>query len=212
MSDDPRRLPHLHEILQRLRAHLRAVGPLDPDQLERLADLLLRLFGGNPEYPVRAALEHQTIELHSLDDSTHHLAREARRRPAPPEANAASLQALVARLLVAANLRSRHQRAVARLYLWGYSLPEIAGILGVPRTTVASRWRRARERLQRAAAELARDGWLARAGSTDAIDAEQVAQAFRAEQQRQRYVPPRHCPPGRERCRRTGICPFRPTS
>jgi len=212
MSDDPQGLPHIHEILEHLREHLRTAGPLEPEQLERLADLLLRLFGDDPEYPVRADLEHQTVELYSLDDPPGHLAREARGQPAPPEATTASLQALVARLLVAANLRSRHQRAVARLHLWGYSLPEIAGVLGVSHTAVASRWRRARERLQRAALELMRDGWFARASRIDAIDAEQVAQTFRAEEQRERYFPPRHCPPGRERCRRTGVCPFRPTS
>ncbi len=212
MSDDPQRLPHIHEILRRVREHLRAAGPLEPERLERLADLLLRLFGDDPEYPTRADLDHQTVELHSLDDPVGHAAREARRRSAPPEANAASLQALVARLLVTANLRSRHQRAVARLHLWGYSLPEIARVLGVSHTAVASRWRRARERLQRAALELTRDGWFARPSRIDAIDAEQVAQIFRGEQQRARYFPPRHCPPGRERCRRTGVCPFRPTS
>ncbi len=212
MSDDPRRDPQILNILQRVREHCRAAGPLEPEQLERLADLLLRRFGPDPEYPIRARLEYQTIELHSLDDPGDPLAREAHCRPAPPARDGASLPALVARVLVAANLRSRHQRAVARLFLWGYSLSEIADMLELPRSTVASRWRRARKRLQRAAAGLAREGWFAHASSVEAIAAEQVAEVFRAEQERTRYLPPRHCSPGRERCRRTGICPYRPTT
>ena len=50
------------------------------------------------------------VRSHSIDDPRDPVGCEARRRPAPPAANAASIQALVARLLVAANLRSQRQR------------------------------------------------------------------------------------------------------
>ena len=168
--------------------------------------MLLRVWGDDPEYPVRTSLKHRSIEFHSLEDERDPVSREARERPAPPDANAASLQALVARLLVAANLVSPLQRTVARLHLWGYSLVEIAEGLKLPYSTVACRWRAARVHLQRAARELAREGWFTQASGIEAITTEQIAETFRDQQQVCRYHPPRHCPRERERCRTTGIC------
>ncbi len=205
-SDEEAHSAHIHDILQGVREHCRAHRDLTPDELERLADLLLRVFGSDPEYPIRASLEHRSIRVHSLDDPSSTIAAQARRRPAPPEAIGPSLQALVARLLVAANLVSRRQRTVARLHLWGYSLVEIAELLELPYSTVASRWRTARTRLKRALEDLAEEGWPARASRIEAISAEEVAETFRDEQDRCRYEPPHHCPRGKERCRTTGIC------
>lgn len=205
-ATDPVAQPaHIHEVLQAVRRHCARHPGLEPPELERLADLLLRVFGPDPDYPIRAELEHRTMELHSIDDPHDPVARAARRRAAPPEDNPPSLQALIARLLVAGNLRSTRQREVARLYLWGYSLPEIAELLGIPVSTVRARWRGARAQLQRALTEFAGDGLTATARPRD-ISSEDAAAAFRDQQHIPRYAPPRHCPPGRERCARTGVC------
>lgn len=197
---------HIHEVLQAVHERCRAHRKLSADELERLADMLLRVWGDDPEYPVRSTLTHRSIEVHSLDDARDSVSRAARERPAPPETNAASLQALVARLLVAANLVSPLQRTVARLHLWGYSLTEIAQRLELPYSTVACRWRAARVHLQRAARELAREGWFTHTSGIEAIATEQIAETFRDQQQVCCYQPPRHCPRGRERCRVTGLC------
>jgi len=196
----------IHDVLQRVRERCRTHRDLTPDELERLADMLLRVCGPAPEYPIRDSLEHRSVEVHSLDDPSDSIGAQARRRPASPDTTGPSLQALIAHLLVAAHLVSRRQRTVARLHLWGYSLVEIAELLGLPYSTVASRWRTARTRLKRAVEELATEGWPARPSRIDAISAEQVADTFRDEQDRCPYEPPRHCPRGKERCRVTGIC------
>jgi len=207
MTDRPKpEAVHVHEVLQAAREHCRTQPGLEPPDLERLADLLLRVFGPDPDYPVRAELEHRTVELHSLDDRHDPVARAAHRQPAPPEDTPPSLQALIARVVVAGNLRSARQREVARLYLWGYALPEVAELLGVPISTVKSRWRTAREHLQRALSGLARKELLGDPAASEAIRHEHVLATFRAEQHPARYEPPRHCPLGRERCARTGVC------
>lgn len=207
MSARPRPEPvHRHEVLQAVREHCRSHPGLEPPDLERLADLLLRVFGPDADYPVRAELEHRTVELHSLDDRHDPGARAAHRRPAPPEDTPPSLQALIARILTAGNLRSARQREVARLHLWGYTLPETAELLGVPVSVARSRWRSAREHLQCALSDLAREELLAGPLASAAIRHEQVLATFRAEQHPPLYEPPRHCPQGRERCARTGVC------
>ncbi|MGD9497248.1 MAG: RNA polymerase sigma factor [Armatimonadota bacterium] len=181
---------------------------IEPEELEHLADLLLRVYGPDPQYPIRSDLRERAVPVHSLDDGDDPVAREARGRAAPPPGASPPLQALIARLLVAANLRSPRQRAVARLYLWGYSLREVARALGIPYSTAASRWRCARAHLRRALDAVSIDDLLSRVGGAG-IPTEAVAEVFRAEQCKSLYRPPRHCPAGRERCRRTGICAYR---
>lgn len=227
----------VREVLEEVRAHCeRLAGRLTERDLEHLSDMLLRVMGPDEQYPHRAVLEYQTQEIHSLDEPLSPIAREACEQPAPDPGP--PLQALIARLLVAARLISRKQREVARLHLWGHTLAEVAGILGIPVSTARSRWRSARRHLQRAVEELGegsaetalqpradcgRAGSPTYAGKPDLRDrshppqesapggviaSEQAREAFHEDQQRCRYYPPRHCPRGRERCRKTGICPF----
>ena len=200
----------IDQVLLRVRQHCEAnAGRLGPDELERLADIVLRVAGDDPEYPSRADLEHHTQMIHSLDDASHPASRTARNQCAVRSETGPTLQALIARLLVAANLVSRRQREVARLYLLGHSTVEIAEILGVRRSTVQSRWRLARERLQEALREIPPGDWLALPCASARVGAEEARSAFHDDRHRPRYRPPRHCPTGRERCATTGVCPFR---
>jgi len=200
----------IDQVLLRVRRHCeRNAGRLEPDELERLADIVLRIAGDDPQYPVRRDLEHHSHQIHSLDDRYDAVGRRAQRRAAPSEATGASLQALIARLLVAANLVTRSQREVARLYLWGCDTAEIARRLGLPRTTVQSRWRCARARLQEALREMSPAEWFAQPTASEVVSAAQARVVFGEEERRPRYAPPQHCPAGRERCAITGICPFR---
>jgi DNA-binding CsgD family transcriptional regulator len=200
----------IDQVMLRVRRHCEAnAGRLSQDELERLADIVLRIAGDDPEYPTRCELEHRTYFIHSLDDADDPVAYRAHTQPAPADATGPSLQALVARLLVAANLVSRRQREVARLYLLGHSTVEIARVLSVPRTTVQSRWRRARERLQEALREVPIEDLLTMPSASARISAEAVRVTFHDDQHRPRYHPPTHCPTGRERCAKTGVCAFR---
>lgn len=196
----------IHAVLSAVREHCRQRPGMEPPELERLANLLLRVFEPDPDYPVRAGLEHRTVRLHSLQDQHDPLARAAHRQPAPPEDATPSLQVLIARLLVVGNLRSARQREVARLHLWGYALPEIATRLDLPLSTVKSRWAAARRQLQLALSELGRDALADTPDPLRAISSEAVAATFSAAQQPSCYEPPRHCPEGRERCAHTGVC------
>ncbi len=200
----------IDEVLLRVRRHCeRHAGRLRPEELERLADIVLRIAGEDPEYPAHSELEERPRQVHSLDDRSDRVARRAARRPAPSGATGVSLQALIARLLVAANLVSRKEREVARLYLWGYSTVEIARTLGVPRSTVQARWRCARVRLQQALREVSPEEWFALPSADEFIGRGQARAVFAEEQSRPRYCAPRHCRLGHERCAATGICAFR---
>lgn len=200
----------IDQVLLRVRRHCeRNAGRLTPEELERLADIVLRIAGDDPEYPSRWDLEHHSQQIRSLDDLRDAAGGRARHRAAPSAATGGSMQGLIARLLVAANLVNRSQREVARLYLWGCSTVEIARRLGVPRTTVQSRWRCARSRLQEALGELSPAEWLMLPSASELVSGEQARALFGEEQRRVRYHAPQHCPAGRERCARTGICPFR---
>lgn len=200
----------IDQVLLRVRQHCEAnAGRLGPDELERLADIVLRVAGDDPEYPSRADLEHHTQTIHSLDDMDHPVSHAARNHPATGVETGPTLQALIARLLVAANLVSRRQREVARLYLLGHSTVEIAEILGVRRSIVQSRWRRARERLQDGLREIPLSDWLALPSAPARISSDAVRATFYDDRHRPRYCAPRHCPTGRERCATTGVCAFR---
>ncbi|MFO8081484.1 MAG: sigma factor-like helix-turn-helix DNA-binding protein [Armatimonadota bacterium] len=200
----------IDQVMLRVRRHCEAnAGRLSHDELERLADMVLRIAGDDPQYPSRCELEHRTYSIHSLDDADDPVAYHAHACSALSGEVGASLQALIARLLVAANLVSRRQREVARLYLFGHSTAEIAQVLSVPRTTVQSRWRRARERLQEALREVQIEDWLTMPSASARISDEAVRLTFHDDQHRPRYHPPTHCPTGRERCAKTGVCPFR---
>lgn len=193
--------------LERIRSHCeRMAGRLEPDELEQLADLLLRIFGDDAEYPCRSELEHRSLDIDSLGPYYDRLADGATRQPAPPQQSTVVLQALIARLLIGANLTSRRRREVARLHLWGFTLAEIAEHLDVPLSTVTSRWRHARRQLQRAMRDIPSVKWLECFSSDPRVTAGQAHESFREEQDRCLYQPPRHCPPGEERCRVTGIC------
>jgi|LSQX01.1.fsa_nt_gb predicted DNA-binding protein (UPF0251 family) len=200
----------IDEVLLRVRRHCeKNAGRLGPDELERLADIVLRVAGDDREYPAHSEVEEKQRHVHSLDDPQDRVGRRAAGRPSPSEATGVSLQALIARLLVAANLVRRKEREVARLYLWGYSTTEIAQRLGVPRTTVQARWRSARERLQDALREISPAEWFALPTGDEFISSGQARAIFEEERSRQRYAPPKHCRPGQERCAATGICAFR---
>lgn len=207
---DRHRFPeeHIQETLQRITQHCeQAAGSLDPDELEQLADLLLRVCGHDPEYPCRSELEHASLDIRSLDALWSQPGERSFQQAAPPERSTVVQQALVARLLVAAQLPSRKQREVARLRLWGYTLREIGEMLDVPLSTVISRWRCARRHLQRAMTEIPPSEWMQCPSSDPHVTSGQAQEAFREEQARRSYRHPRHCRPGRERCRVTGICP-----
>jgi transposase-like protein len=200
----------IDEVLLRVRRHCeKNAGRLGPDELERLADIVLRVAGDDREYPAHSEVEEKQRHVHSLDDPQDRVGRRAAGRPSPSEATGVSLQALIARLLVAANLVRRKEREVARLYLWGYSTTEIAQRLGVPRTTVQARWRSARERLQDALREISPAEWFALPTADEFISSGQARAIFEEERSRQRYAPPKHCRPEQERCAATGICAFR---
>ncbi len=202
----------IHEVLRRVREHCeRATGRLEPEELERLADLLLRLFGPDPEYPIRTSLEHRTQSIHSLDDLHDPVGRRANAQPAALDTGP-SLQALISRLLVAAKLVSRRQRQVARLHLYGHTLEETAELLGVPLSTVTARWRCAKRSLQRALRDVPPADWLACPCQDQEIARAQARDTFREDQCRCCYSPPRHCPRGKERCRTTGVCGGRGTT
>lgn len=201
----------IDHVLLRVRRHCEAnAGRLTSDDLERLADIVLRIAGEDPDYPCRGDLEHTTQSIHSLDDPPDPAFGSAPGSPAPRGATTASLQALIARLLVAANIRSRRQREVARLYLLGHSSGEVAHALAIPRSTVHARWRMARTRLREALREIPPSDWhTLPVTAASAVGSEAAREAFYADERRPCYHPPTHCPAGRERCAATGICASR---
>ena len=192
----------------------RQEGEPTEDELEAIADMLLRIYGPAEDYPVGAAErswgeERRGFPLHSLDDASDHRSRQAHKQPAPPpEAAPAALQALVARLLVAANLTPRRRRQVARLHLWGYQLTEVAELLGLPTTTVYTQWRYARKALQEAIGAKRVDEMSAEGVPPELVTDADAREVLRIEQNRCIYIRPRHCAPGHEKCRATGVCRY----
>jgi hypothetical protein len=200
---------HIHDILLQVRRHCeRNVGKLEPEELERLADLLLRIAEPDAEYPCRHELDNVTQKIVSLDDPYGPARIEAELRAAPSEITAPSLQALIARIIIAADLPTRKQREVARLHLWGYSLSEVAAILHLPESTVAGRWRSARQRLQQALQDWPLDEMLDLPIAAE-FTREQIRRVHLSDCARRCYQPPQHCPEGREKCATTGVCHFR---
>ena len=197
----------IHETLLRITNHCeRNAGRLTPEELEQLGDLLLKVCGDDPEYPCRADLERESHDIRSLEDPCDWFARGASSHPEPARQTTATMHALIARLLVAAQLPTRKQRLVARLHLWGCTLSETARMLDVPLTSVISRWRCAKRHLQRAMREIPPTEWMECFSSDECVISGQAQEAFREEQHRCLYRGPRHCPDGKERCRVTGIC------
>ena len=192
----------IDRVLQRVRRHCEQnAGQLRPEELERLSEIVLRIAGDDPEYPWRWDTERCAREIHSLDDPDDPVAREIYARPRPMTATGGTLQALIARLLVAANLVSRGQREVARLYLWGLTTAQIAQKLGIPRTTVQSRWRCARKHLRAALREVSPSDWLLMPSPSGRVESEQARAIFSREEHRTLYCAPRHCPQGRSAAR-----------
>ncbi|MFW6157040.1 MAG: RNA polymerase sigma factor, partial [Armatimonadota bacterium] len=148
-------------------------------------------------------------QLHSLDAPDDPTGQRARARATPTPTTGASLQALIARLVVAANLVNRKHREVARLYLWGYNTAEIADMLDIPRSTVLPRWRDARTHLQQALREMSLSEWLALPTPSERIRRAQIRSTFAEDEARVLYHPPQHCPRGHEHCATTGVCAFR---
>jgi hypothetical protein len=183
-------------------------GPeLDGDELEALADTLLRVHGPDEQYPhlpdEDAPAGGRDFVVHSLEDEGASRSREARDRPAePPESLPGAMQLQVTRLMAAANLTGR-RRQVARLRLWGYAPAEIAGLLGIERSVVYLEWRYAKRAL--GAALTSGDYDRAQASRITRADAREL---FRSEQRKRLYRKPGHCARGKEKCRRTGVCKY----
>ncbi len=198
----------IHEMLAHLREHCeRNAGRLTPDELEQLADFLLKICGEDPEYPCRVDLDRTTHDIRSIHDADDWFGRCAYRQPEPTRQSSLRLQALTAGLLVAAGIPSRKQREVARLHLWGYTLAETARLLGIPFTTAISRWRYAKQSLQRAVRRIPPNQWMERLLRDPHAATAHIQEAFREDQKRCLYRRPKHCPDGHERCVFTGICP-----
>jgi len=206
-QDDLRRAMGLvEELCERYQA------ALTEDDLEALADLLLRLCEPDDEYPCGEETARgecpRGMVLDSLDDTTSARARQAQRLPAPPPDSAPGVvQVLVARLLVAANLTGR-RRYVARLRLWGYESKEVAALLRLPLATVNTEWRYAQEALRSALATGCTDQMPARGVAKSAVREVDAREVLRLEQLRVTYVPPSHCERGQERCRKNGVCSY----
>ncbi len=91
---------------------------------------------------------------------------------------------------------SRRQRLAVRLLFRGHARAEVAHLLGVDRRTVSDWLRRAAHLLQRAAS--CEDEPLS--------PSEMIREVYRQEAQRHGYTTERHCRPGSEECRSTGVC------
>lgn len=186
---------------------------LTEEELEALADLLLRLCGPDEDYPCGKEIEPgqcpRLVVMHSLDDLTTERVRAVRRQPTPPPADAPGVvQVLVARLLVAAGLTSR-RRQVARLRLWGYKPAQVADLLGLSRKAVYTEWAYAREALRAALGRGRLDEMPAPGVDESTIRAVDLREVVRLEQRRCIYAHPTHCAVGKEKCRTTGVCKYR---
>jgi len=111
--------------------------------------------------------------------------------PAPPPVDRAALLGIAR----AHGVRLPDDLAILCLKVEGLDTRQIAARLGVGWGRVRNKWRKIRLRL---AARM----------SADAQVASPVQEAFADQQRIQRYQAPRHCPPGQEQCRNTGVCPF----
>lgn len=183
-------------------------GPeLTGDELETLANALLKVHGPDEEYP--HLLDEDAPEggpgfaVHSLDDEASLRARDARQILAtPPASLPGAMRLRAARLVTAANLIGR-RRQVAKLRLCGYAPPEIAALLGLERAVVYAEWRNARRALRAAFSSGDRErGWATDISSADARE------LFRSEQRKRIYRKPSHCAQGKEKCRRAGVCAY----
>jgi hypothetical protein len=184
---------------------------LDGDELEALADTLLKVHGPDERYPhlpdEDAPAGGPDFAVHSLEDKASSQSQKAHSLPAePPKSLPGAMRVPVARLLTAANLTGCRRR-VARLRLWGYAPAEIAGLLGLERSVVYLEWRYAKRALGLALAS--GDYADAEAPGITSADAREL---FRSEQSKTLYRKPSHCARGKEKCRRTGVCQYRGTA
>lgn len=137
-------------------------------------------------------------------DAPHYVVVRSRRLPCgvPPY-----LLPLIANLLVEAKLTPR-QRQVSRRMFWGWQVSEIAQDLGIAASTVHRLWTRARKSLGEALVKMVLTRARAAATPASTISAADIAQVYRRELRRRDYIRPRHCPKGKERCRKDGVCQF----
>ncbi|MCD6360309.1 MAG: hypothetical protein J7M38_05530, partial [Armatimonadetes bacterium] len=168
---------------------------LSDDELEALADLLLRLYGDDEEYPcsdeARFNGHLRAVTIEPLEDSAAVQMLRGWSRPAPvPDSAPGVVQVLVARLLVAANLTSRRRRQVARLRLWGCSRRETARLLGLREVTVDTEWRYARRALREAMQRGRVDDMPAPGVSPEIVSTVDAREVARLEQRRCIYVRP----------------------
>ena len=184
-------------------------GPeLSSDELEALANALLKVHGPDEQYPhlpdEDAPSGGSGFVVHSLTDESSPHVREAHGRPSePPESLPGTMRVQATRLLTAANLTGRRRR-VAKLRLWGYAPAEIAGLLGLELSMIYLEWRSAKRALELA---LASGDWdQDMASEISSVDAREL---FRSEQRKRLYRKPSHCALGKEKCRRTGVCRYR---
>jgi hypothetical protein len=183
-------------------------GPeLSGDELEALANALLKVHGPDEQYPHLPDEDAPTggpgFVVHSLTDESSPHVREAHGRPSePPESLPDTMRVQVERLISAANLTGRRRR-VAKLCLWGYAPAEIAGLLGLERSVIYREWRSAKRALELA---LASGDW--ERDTAPEISSRDARELFRSEQRKRAYRKPGHCARGKEKCRRTGVCPY----
>jgi len=114
---------------------------------------------------------------------------------------------LIANLLVEAKLTPR-QRQVSRRMFWGWRVSEIAQDLGIAASTVHRLWTRARKSLGEALVKMVLARARAAATPAGAISTADIAEVYRRELRRRGYIRPRHCPRGKECCRKDGVCQF----
>lgn len=103
--------------------------------------------------------------------------------------------------LLAAQGLPRQQRLVLELVRAGANESEIARLTGIPRQTVRRQRARAIEQLRRWVRQAAEDAEAARG--------EQIRQVLAEERRLLGPDEEKHCLPGREACRSTGLCKFR---
>lgn len=168
-------------------------------ELERQADRLLwrsRRERGPGDYPFHAESYIAATAQGPREDETVLDFAPPWSRPPSQE-----LLARVRRGLRTADLGPLECR-VLDLCMRGMRGPSIARRLGITRKAVSGHLLRARRKVAAAA--------RGNGPRRDACPNRLIREVYREEVERPRYLPIEHCPPGREACRRNGVCNRRP--